>query len=146
MQVTIVHVTVKMDHIDDFIEASRHNHEASVMEQGNRRFDVLQSADDPTRFVLYEAYESAAEAANHKETEHYKTMARNRCRLDGTASPGRSLQGFVSSLITHFTSIFHCSPATHRIWQWCIQPHRRVNRAVRSTRIDCDRCTFVPRF
>ncbi len=72
MQVTIVYVSVKPDHIDDFIEASRQNHEASVMEAGNRRFDVLQSADDPARFVLYEAYESSAEAAKHKETGHYK--------------------------------------------------------------------------
>ena len=72
MQVTIVHVSVKPDHIDDFIDASRQNHEASVREAGNRRFDVLQSADDPTQFVLYEAYENAAEAARHKETAHYK--------------------------------------------------------------------------
>lgn len=72
MQVTIVHVSVKPEHIDDFIEATRLNHEASVMEAGNRRFDVLQSADNPTQFVLYEAYESAAEAAAHKETAHYQ--------------------------------------------------------------------------
>jgi autoinducer 2-degrading protein len=73
MQVTIVYVTVKPEHIDDFIEASRQNHEASVLEPGNRRFDVLQSAEDPARFVLYEAYESAADAASHKETAHYRT-------------------------------------------------------------------------
>lgn len=72
MQVTIVHVSVKPQHIDDFIEASRLNHEASIQEPGNRRFDVLQSAENPTLFVLYEAYESAAEAAKHKETAHYK--------------------------------------------------------------------------
>ena len=72
MQVTIVHVNVKPGHIDDFIEASRLNHESSVLEAGNRRFDVLQSADDPTHFVLYEAYDNAAEAAKHKETAHYR--------------------------------------------------------------------------
>ena len=72
MQVTIVHINVKPDYIDDFIEASRLNHELSVTEPGNRRFDVLQSADNPTQFVLYEAYENAAEAAKHKETDHYK--------------------------------------------------------------------------
>ena len=71
MQVTIVHVHVKQDHIEDFIQASRLNHEASIQEPGNRRFDVLQSSDDPTRFVLYEAYENAAEAAKHKQTQHY---------------------------------------------------------------------------
>ena len=72
MQVTIVHVSVKPDHIDDFIEASRLNHEASVMESGNRRFDVLQSADNASQFVLYEAYDSVADAARHKETAHYR--------------------------------------------------------------------------
>jgi (4S)-4-hydroxy-5-phosphonooxypentane-2,3-dione isomerase len=71
MQVTIVHVAVKPQHIDDFIEASRLNHEASVQEPGNRRFDVLQSADDPAKFVLYEAYTDAEEAAKHKQTAHY---------------------------------------------------------------------------
>ncbi|MGD8590676.1 MAG: antibiotic biosynthesis monooxygenase [Chromatiales bacterium] len=71
MQVTIVHVVVSPDHVEDFIAASRLNHEASVKEPGNRRFDILQSAEDPTRFVLYEAYEDAAEAAKHKQTEHY---------------------------------------------------------------------------
>lgn len=72
MQVTIVNVSVKPEHVDDFIEASRLNHEASVNEPGNRRFDVLQSTDDPTKFVLYEAYENAAAAAKHKETAHYR--------------------------------------------------------------------------
>ena len=72
MQVTIVHINVKPDYIDDFIEASRLNHELSVTEPGNRRFDVLQSADNPAQFVLYEAYKNAAEAAKHKETNHYK--------------------------------------------------------------------------
>ena len=71
MHTTIVHVSVKPEHIDSFIEACRLNHEASTREPGNRRFDVLQSADDPTRFVLYEAYTDAAEAAKHKETDHY---------------------------------------------------------------------------
>jgi autoinducer 2-degrading protein len=71
MHVTLVHVTVKPGHIDDFIEATRRNHEASTQEPGNRRFDVLQSSDDPGQFVLYEAYASAADAAAHKETAHY---------------------------------------------------------------------------
>jgi autoinducer 2-degrading protein len=71
MHVTLVHIQVKHEHIADFIEATRLNHEASVREAGNRRFDVLQSADDLVRFVLYEAYVSAADAAAHKQTAHY---------------------------------------------------------------------------
>ncbi len=71
MHVTLVQVHVKPEHVNDFIEATRLNHEASVQEPGNLRFDVLQSTEDPTRFVLYEAYRSAEDAARHKETPHY---------------------------------------------------------------------------
>lgn len=71
MQVTIVHVWVKPDRVDDFIDATRRNHEGSVGEPGNRRFDVLQDAGDPTKFVLYEAFENDDDAAGHKQTDHY---------------------------------------------------------------------------
>ena len=71
MHVTLVHVNVKPPHIDDFIAATRANHESSIREPGNLRFDVLQSDDDPSRFVLYEAYLSAEDAAAHKQTRHY---------------------------------------------------------------------------
>lgn len=73
MKVTIVHVHIKPDHLHDFIEATRLNHQASVQEPGNLRFDVLQLAEDPTRFVLYEAYTSIETAAAHKQTQHYNT-------------------------------------------------------------------------
>jgi autoinducer 2-degrading protein len=71
MHVTLVQVHVKPEHIDDFIAATKRNHEASVREPGNRRFDVLQAPDDPARFILYEAYAGHAEAAAHKQTPHY---------------------------------------------------------------------------
>jgi autoinducer 2-degrading protein len=71
MHVTLVEVHVKPEHVDDFIAATKHNHDASTRETGNRRFDVLQALDDPTRFILYEAYASEAEAAAHKSTAHY---------------------------------------------------------------------------
>lgn len=71
MQVTLVHVRVKPEAVDDFIEACRQNHLQSVGEAGNRRFDILRDAADPTRFILYEAYDSAEAAVAHKETAHY---------------------------------------------------------------------------
>ncbi|MGF1639420.1 MAG: antibiotic biosynthesis monooxygenase [Rhodospirillales bacterium] len=71
MHVTLVKVAVKPDRVDEFIAASRANHEGSVREPGNRRFDILQDATDPTRFVLYEAYVTAEDAAAHKQTAHY---------------------------------------------------------------------------
>jgi len=71
MHVTLVHVHVKPERVKDFIEATRANHHASILEPGNRRFDILQSPEDSTRFVLYEAYVSAEDAKLHKATEHY---------------------------------------------------------------------------
>jgi autoinducer 2-degrading protein len=71
MHVTLVHVHVKPDQIDAFITASRANHQGSVQEPGNRRFDVLQDPEDLTHFILYEAYASAEDAAAHKQTAHY---------------------------------------------------------------------------
>lgn len=71
MVVTIVHVYVKPEFLKSFMEVTRENHECSINEPGNLRFDVLQDATDPGKFVLYEAYASEAAAAAHKETPHY---------------------------------------------------------------------------
>jgi autoinducer 2-degrading protein len=71
MIVTCVHVNVKPEAIVDFIEATTANHSGSVKEPGNLRFDILQLADDPCRFMIYEAYESEDAAAVHKNTPHY---------------------------------------------------------------------------
>ena len=71
MHVTLVHVRVKPESVAGFIAATRANHEASIKEPGNRRFDVLQVPDEPTRFILYEAYASTEAAAAHKQTAHY---------------------------------------------------------------------------
>lgn len=79
MIVTTVSIFVKPERIADFIAATTENHRGSVREPGNLRFDVLQRADDPTRFLLYEAYESEEAAKAHKDTAHYlkwrKTVA-----------------------------------------------------------------------
>jgi quinol monooxygenase YgiN len=71
----IVHVFVHVlpDDVEAFIEATKANAAASVQEPGIARFDVVQSLDDPTRFVLVEAYRSDAAAGAHKETAHYAT-------------------------------------------------------------------------
>jgi (4S)-4-hydroxy-5-phosphonooxypentane-2,3-dione isomerase len=71
MIVTCVYVHVKSGHIDSFIDATTANHFESVKEPGNLRFDLIQQMDDPSRFMLYEAYESEDAAANHKTTIHY---------------------------------------------------------------------------
>jgi (4S)-4-hydroxy-5-phosphonooxypentane-2,3-dione isomerase len=71
MIVNIVYVHVKSAFIQDFIQACITNHEHSIQEPGNRRFDFLQDESDASRFVLYEAYDSLELAAAHKNTVHY---------------------------------------------------------------------------
>lgn len=93
MHVTLVHVHVKPQHVEDFIAATRLNHLASVQEAGNRRFDVLQSPEDPSRFVLYEAYVSAEDAAAHKQTTHYLTWRETVADWMATPRQGVSYNG-----------------------------------------------------
>ena len=71
MIVTCVHVHVKPEHTESFIEASVLNHKGSVKEPGNLRFDFVQQTDDPTRFLLYEAFESEEAVLIHKTMDHY---------------------------------------------------------------------------
>lgn len=72
MHATLVQLHVNPERLDDFLNAVKANHEASIHEPGNIRFDVLQSSHDPSRFLLYEVYLSAKHAAAHRETAHYK--------------------------------------------------------------------------
>jgi (4S)-4-hydroxy-5-phosphonooxypentane-2,3-dione isomerase len=59
--------------VDSFINATIENHYESVKEPGNLRFDFIQQADNPSRFMLYEVFESEAAVADHKNTSHYQT-------------------------------------------------------------------------
>jgi (4S)-4-hydroxy-5-phosphonooxypentane-2,3-dione isomerase len=71
MLVVHVHVHVKPECIESFREASLENARNSLREPGIARFDVVQAQDDPTRFVLVEAYRTADAPAAHKATAHY---------------------------------------------------------------------------
>lgn len=71
MYVVSVTVYVKPEGVDSFIEATLDNARNSRTEPGNVRFDVLQAEDDPTRFLLYEAYHTKDDFTKHQQTEHY---------------------------------------------------------------------------
>lgn len=73
MLIVLVHVRVHSESIDAFKAATVANATASRREAGIARFDVIQQADDPARFVLVEVYRNAEASAAHKETAHYKT-------------------------------------------------------------------------
>ena len=71
MLVVHVHVQVKPESVAAFITATTENARQSVREPGIARFDVVQQPDNPTRFVLVEAYRHADAPAAHKATAHY---------------------------------------------------------------------------
>jgi quinol monooxygenase YgiN len=71
MLIVHVHAHVKPEFVDAFREATVANATQSVKEPGIARFDVIQQADDPSRFVLVEVYRTAQDPARHKETAHY---------------------------------------------------------------------------
>ncbi len=72
MRVVHVQVQVKPECIEAFREATVENARASRREPGIARFDVVQQADDPTRFVLVECYRTPEAPMAHKETAHYR--------------------------------------------------------------------------
>ena len=71
MLVVQVHVHVKPEAVDAFLAATLENARHSVEEPGVVRFDVLQEAEDRTRFQLLEIYRTAEDPARHKATPHY---------------------------------------------------------------------------
>ncbi len=71
MVIVHVHVNVKSQFIEAFKEATIENASNSIKEHGVARFDVIQEADDPTKFILVEVYKTIEAATAHKETAHY---------------------------------------------------------------------------
>ena len=85
MIVVHVFVHVKPELIEEFRRATVENARNSVQEPGIARFDVLQQADAPTRFVLVEVYRNSEATAQHKTTAHYQAWAA--VALDMMAEP-----------------------------------------------------------
>jgi quinol monooxygenase YgiN len=75
MPILCVYVHVKPEAVDAFREATLENARGSRREPGVKRFDFLEQADDPARFMLIEVYRDAAAQAAHKETAHYRAWA-----------------------------------------------------------------------
>jgi quinol monooxygenase YgiN len=72
MLIVQVNVRVKPEDVEAFKQATLANARQSVQEPGIASFDVLQRADEPTRFLLIEAYRTPDAPAQHKETAHYQ--------------------------------------------------------------------------
>lgn len=95
MNVTLVEINIRPERVDDFLDVFRANHEGSIKEPGNLRFDVLQDPEIPTKFFIYEAYQNDEAVLAHKKTPHYLACVE---KLDEMMSEPRKKRSFVGLL------------------------------------------------
>ena len=70
MYVLCVTAYVKSENITDFLITTSEHASKTRQEKGNVRYDVLQSDEDSTCFVIYEAYQSKEDFLFHRDTPH----------------------------------------------------------------------------
>ena len=73
MHIVLVHIHVKAETREEFIQLTLENARNSILEPGILRFDFLHQGDNPDRFVLVEVYRTPEDQVKHRETQHYKT-------------------------------------------------------------------------
>lgn len=71
MILQIVYIRVKPESLGAFKAATLENTRNSRLEPGIAQFALTQQADDPTRFVLIEAFRSEDAIAAHRVAPHY---------------------------------------------------------------------------
>jgi (4S)-4-hydroxy-5-phosphonooxypentane-2,3-dione isomerase len=72
MHIVLVQVTVKAEMLQEFEQALLHNARESVArDPGCLRFDVSQHADDPTKWILHEVYDTPDAHAAHRRAPHF---------------------------------------------------------------------------
>jgi quinol monooxygenase YgiN len=69
--VVVIPIYVKSDCVDKFIEIISENARNSRMEKGIVGFNVIQSRETPTDFLLVEIYKTPEDQARHRETKHF---------------------------------------------------------------------------
>jgi len=73
MHTRLVQLTIRPEHIDDFLEATHKNIETSMQDEpGVVRFYLLQH-EDIRRFTLIEVYANDEARGEHLMSEHYLT-------------------------------------------------------------------------
>jgi quinol monooxygenase YgiN len=63
---------VRPDHADNWPDITRAFTDATRAEPGNLWFDWSRSVDDPTEYVLVEAFRDSESGAAHVESDHFK--------------------------------------------------------------------------
>lgn len=76
MILIVVKFPIKPEHADEWPEISREFTEATRAEPGNKWFEWSRSVEDPTTYVLVEAFEDDGAEA-HVRSEHFVQMQRD---------------------------------------------------------------------
>jgi autoinducer 2-degrading protein len=67
-----IHMQIKQEHLDAFLEVTRMNAETTHRTEPDiLRFDLFQDPDDPTKFMLVEVYKDQAARDGHLNSEHF---------------------------------------------------------------------------
>jgi quinol monooxygenase YgiN len=69
----VVKWSIKPEYADTWLDVVHDFTEATRAESGNLFFEWSRSVDDPTEYVLVEAFADAAAGGAHVGTDHFKT-------------------------------------------------------------------------
>lgn len=67
----VVQAEIKADRLDEFLDLIEKDAIGSRAEAGCIRFDVVQSQEDPNKFIFYEVYKDLDAVLFHKEQPHF---------------------------------------------------------------------------
>ena len=89
----VIFITAKFrvlsEHADRWGDITREFTEATRAEPGNLWFDWSRSLDDPTEYVLVEAFRDGDAGAAHVQSDHFATADGDAPRLPGRDAPDR---------------------------------------------------------
>jgi autoinducer 2-degrading protein len=72
MLVLVVHLKIKPDSVDRFMQGLQANAREARKEPGCRQFDILVDPNDKTKAMLYEVYNDEKAFEAHQQTPHFK--------------------------------------------------------------------------
>ena len=68
----VVHISIKPENVDAFMQKLDANARAARTEPGCRQFEVLVDPNDRTKIMLFEVYKDEAAFEAHQATPHFK--------------------------------------------------------------------------
>ena len=77
-------VSVSMENRDQYIELCKQHVAASLMDEGNIAFDLMESATDSTKLLIFETWESQEALDKHSASDHFKEIVPQTAQLATT--------------------------------------------------------------